>query len=199
MPRRLLLISLMGVVFLLTGCALTVDRIPLNYKMSQEFCIALRKTDKKLVVQNIEDVRSISNPKYILQKRNGYGQLTCGAFEAEREISLIITDELKKVLTNNGYNLSESEGNYIIKGKLISIDGDYETGLWTGSLKLKMQIDLSLVDATNQETVWKEMFVINGASRRTVSTTIAIQSAFKETLDNFLQQFVKSDFVNKIK
>ena len=194
---RLTLLVVSSFIFL--GCALTVDKIPLNYSAPEDIFIMANKCKKGIIVQNIVDNRSIPNPTYILQKRNGYGMIASGAFEAEREVTVIITDALKDVLEKNKYNLKESGGEYLIKGKLSSIDEDYVMGFWAGNLKLKMEIELSLVDTQKKETVWKEFFVAHGISKKTVSTKTAIQTAFEDVVNDFLKQFVQSDFVSKIK
>lgn len=185
-------------VFSACGCALTVNKVPLNYETPTDFTISVDVSDKNIILKDLEDLRSIPDKTYLVQKRNGYGQIASGALQAEKEVAVIITDAIKDVLISNDYKLVEDGADYIIKGKLMNIEDDYIMGMWAGQLKLKIEVELSLVNVKNNDTVWKEFFIGTGISDKSMTTGKAVPSAFAKAMDDFLAQFVKSDLLKKL-
>ena len=67
------LIVLLGCIVLISGCAFSVLDAPVNYTYSGTTVDFVGQDLPRVEITEIEDIRSVANPRMIMHMKNGYG------------------------------------------------------------------------------------------------------------------------------
>jgi len=149
---------LLGSIFLLlSSCAFSTSTVKIDY-VPQDYSVHVDSSNS-IFVQKLNDVRGVE-PTLLSYK--GVQYKTSGKYVTDREISDILTDAIKGVLTKIGYHLVESGGNVTLKGDILRVDTQVLMGFWSGDMEATIQLSLKLVDNKSGAIIWDEVICGNG-------------------------------------
>lgn len=114
-------------VFLLAGCAVTVDKIDVPYQGKANITVVDGADNVSLNVIN-EDKRTVFKDR-VGVKKNGYG-MEMAAIVPNNDISKTFADAISTELCNVGFKLG-SNGK-TVKVELIRFYNDFKIGFWAG-------------------------------------------------------------------
>lgn len=188
---RIKFFALLAILFFLIGCAFTSGQVPLNYYPSVNSQYQYLSS-KNLKVGEIIDERGKA-PDFLLNKVNGYGQKTSGAYLAERPVADIIKDALKSSFDQLGV-VNDPTGQKVLNGRLLGLDFDVVSSFFTSTLYVKVSMEFSLQDITTGSVIWKEVIIGNGENRSgNMFADKYIVPGFKEAMDHLIDNLLKSE------
>jgi len=98
-------------LFGLTGCAFSSGVVKLNYQAP----VDLPHGQGDVAVGKIADERG-REPDLLMNKINGYGQKTSGAYLAEKPVAEIVEDSVREALSSAGYRVDNPNAPKLLKG-----------------------------------------------------------------------------------
>jgi uncharacterized lipoprotein YajG len=148
-------LSLMAVVVLATGCALTNSSLPIT--LAPTVNQPLGSATGSLKVEEVKDERTVSDKAVVVQKVNSYGQRMRGAYVAQKPVGDIFRDALTSALEQNKFPLNPN-GTMSLNTTIEDVDFQVLTGFWTATVEPKFRVKFSLIDQTSNKVLWKEMY-----------------------------------------
>lgn len=128
MNMRVLAITACFVVFSLTGCALTTDRIELQYKQ-QQGVMQIPGANNISVAVKISDLRQ--DKSKVSNKKNGYG-MEMAPILATEDVTVTIQRAIEQELRVRGFQLDTDAAHIQIAGDLIRFYSDHKMGFFSG-------------------------------------------------------------------
>ena len=147
----------------------------------------------RVQITEIEDIRSVANPRMIMHMKNGYGQTTSGGWQAEKDLALIVKDALTQGIAAVGLD-RESNRNIRINGQLVDVGSEMITGWIKGTVNMKVSVKLSARETGKDEILWRDTLVGTGTSGEESSIKPAITEAFKSSLDDLVAQLLRDEY-----
>ena len=187
------LIVLLGCIVLISGCAFSVLDAPVNYTYSGTTVDFVGQDLPRVEITEIEDIRSVANPRMIMHMKNGYGQTTSGGWQAEKDLALIVKDALTEGIAAVGLD-RESVRDIRIDGQLIDVTSEMITGWIKGTINMKVSVKLSAREAGKDEILWRDTLVGTGTSGEESSVKPAITEAFRASLDDLVAQLLRDEY-----
>jgi hypothetical protein len=184
--RLSLTVCLVGI---LGGCAFSTTQLKLDYTAPHYSKIT--EASARIEVRPLKDIRGV-DPNLIAQKQNQYGKTT-GKYVSEKELSVILTEALRKLLSDLNYKVADGSGEIILTGEIIKFEQNILMGFWTGKLEGNVQVNLRLLAAKSNNILWNE--IISGHTIKSGIThgtdDIRIEVA-KMTFDNLMTNIANS-------
>src|SRR5712671_684067 len=175
-------------LFGLTGCAFSSGVVKLNYQAP----VDLPHGQGDVAVGKIADERG-REPDLLMNKINGYGQKTSGAYLAEKPVAEIVEGSVREALSSAGYRVDNPNAPKLLKGRLMSLDFEPIASVFTVTLNTKLVVEFTVSDQQTQQILWKE-FVTGLGSQKSGSMMSEdyIRPAFKLAMDDLLRKLVSS-------
>jgi ABC-type uncharacterized transport system auxiliary subunit len=185
-----LAVTLLGV--LATGCAFSKTPVTVNFAptVQQPLTAAASST---LQVGKVKDSRPINDPAVLVQKRNGYGQVTSGSYVAQKPIAELFRDGLASALNANGFKPGSGASKYEIRGDVQEFDFDVITGFWTAEVKPKLIVRFELVELATSKPVWRETYVGRHTAKTAWGDSTFMVEMFNQAAENAVKQLLEDN------
>ena len=190
---KLNVLFIFGLLTLSTGCAFTVHDLPVNYEYTGELTIPDKSNLPEIVVGEIKDMRTVENPRMLMNMKNGYGVTTTGGWQAEKELALIVQDALKQGIANANLNLPTNR-QITLEGQLLDVTSNVFAGYTRGSINVKVAVKLSARNKAYGEIIWRDTVFGDGTSDKQKSFTNALLEAFANSLDNLVENVFQDEY-----
>lgn len=182
-----------GMLLLASGCAFTVHDLPVNYEYSGTALVAAGDSLPNIVIAEIEDIRTVENPRMIMNQKNGYGQTTTGGWQAEKELSLIVRDALVQGIEAAKLDRDRSR-TVTIDGQLVDVSSSVVSGWTKGTVNTKVTVKLNARKEGSNEILWRDTLVGNGTSSKQSSINPALLEAFSSSLDDLVTNLLRDEY-----
>lgn len=146
----LLMVCLVGI---LGSCAFSTTKIKLDYTAPRYSKIT--EAPATIEVRPLKDMRGVE-PNLIANKQNQYGKTT-GKYVSDKEISAILTEALRNMLSDLNYKVAEGSGEIILTGEILKFEQNILQGFWSGQLEGNVQVNLRLLNARSNTILWNEI------------------------------------------
>ena len=179
---------------ILSGCAFTMTEVRIDYNPSHYTKIT--EATKTIEVKPLRDTRGV-DPRLLASKYNQYGKTT-GKYVSDREVSAIVTDAVKNLLTNLNYRLVNEKTDLILSGEILKCDEEVLAG-WSAEIEGGIQVNLRLTEAKSENIVWNE--IMSGYGKKTglqFVTAGAYKEVFEKMLDNLMTNIAYSGTFKKV-
>jgi len=184
---HLILISLM--ICILGGCLSTTSTLKIDYTASHYSKIT--DSTETIEVNRLKDVRGV-DPKFISYKGAQYRGIYKGAYVSERDVSDIVTDAIKNLLTNQNYRIVNDKGMLTLTGEILKIELRDLPGFLRGQTEGNIQVNLRLIDNNDRNIKWNEIFSGNGKK-----TGFHLKEVLEMALDNLMSNISNSTSFKK--
>lgn len=138
-------------VGLLSGCAFTNENVKLDFSPSGYSSVSTGGTTIHL--DKLKDARGVA-PNLVSYK--GVQGKTGGQYLNDVEISEFLTDSIRQLLVQVGYNVDSSQSDFTLTGEILTFDSHCIMGFWSGSFEATIQVNLRLVKNKDNSMVWSE-------------------------------------------
>jgi ABC-type uncharacterized transport system auxiliary subunit len=190
---QLILISLMSCI--LGGCLSTTSTLKIDYTPSHYSKIT--DSTETIEVNRLKDVRGV-DPKFISYKGAQYRGIYKGAYISERDVSDIVKDAIKNLLTNQNYRIVNDQGMLTLTGEILKFQTIFLSGFWGSRSVGNIQVNLRLLDNKNGNIIWNETFSGNAEKRGVHFDTESHRKEVLEmALDNLMSNISDSISFNK--
>jgi len=170
----------------LAGCAFTVHDLPVNYEYSNTITLPKSTDLPEVTISAIEDVRTVENPRMIMNQKNGYGQTTTGGWQAEKELSLIVKDAIQQGIVKA--NLNSNDGRKIqLDGQLVDVTSNVVTGWVKGTINMKVSVKLTARNTDSDEILWRDTIFGDGSSGK-------LRDAFANSLSDLVDNLFNDEY-----
>jgi hypothetical protein len=144
-------------ICILGGCAYTTSTVKIDYSPSKYSKIT--DATKTIEVNRLKDMRGV-DPKLLSYKGTQFK--TSGSYVSEREVSDIVTEAIKNLLSNQNYRIVNDQGILTLTGEMMKFESYVLVGFWSGQIEGNIQVNLRLIDNKNGNIIWNEIFSGNG-------------------------------------
>lgn len=177
-------------VFCCSGCALTVNEIPLNYQPP-----AYEGTGEALKVNlsvgEVQDNRGHDDPCLLFHKINGNGRTASGGFEAEKPVSDIVKGALKEHFA--GYPVVQGAvKRYELVGSIEETEYSVTSGWVSSGFVSEITVKLYLKDLSSGDVVWNDVFTGKGKQDGWMGGTKEVGESFNKALDDLINKLSSS-------
>jgi ABC-type uncharacterized transport system auxiliary subunit len=157
MTRNFLVYGAICLACLLTsGCAFTRTETQVNFSPVVLDPIGPQRK-AALTVGDFTDSRLVEDKYVLLQKANGYGQTTSGAFVTKEPVADILKQGLTEALRKNGF-ATNTTAQYELRGDLKSFGGGVIQGFWSSTTKAEITVRFELIKSDSGQPVWHDTF-----------------------------------------
>ena len=184
---HLILISLM--ICILGGCLSTTSTLKIDYTPSHYSKIT--DSTETIEVNRLKDVRGV-DPKFISYKGAQYRGIYKGAYVSERDVSDIVTDAIKNLLTNQNYRIVNDKGMLTSTGEILKIELRDLPGFLRGQTEGNIQVNLRLIDNNDRNIKCNEILSGNGKK-----TGFHLKEVLEMALDNLMSNISNSTSFKK--
>jgi len=195
MNRKILFLVFMGLMIcLLGGCAFTTETVKIDYTPSHYSKVTEVKT-KTIEVNRLKDMRGV-DPKLLSYK--GTGVKTSSGYVSEREVSEIVTEAIKNLLSNMNYNAVDNKGMLALTGEILKFETIVLVGFWSGQLEGNIQVNLRLIDNKSGNIIWTE--IVSGNGKKTgllMDSAGSRKEALEAALDSLMSNIYNSTSLKK--
>lgn len=141
---------------LMTGCVFTRTETQVNFS---PFVLASLGAQKKaaLTVGDFTDSRFVEDKYVLLQKANGLGQVTSGAYVTKEPVADILKEGLAEAFQKNGF-MTNGAAQYELHGDLKNFGGDVIQGFWSSTVKAGITVRFELIKVDSGQPVWHDTF-----------------------------------------
>jgi hypothetical protein len=184
--RLALTVCLVGI---LGGCAFSTTQLKLDY--TPPHYSKITEAPATIEVRQLKDIRGV-DPNLIAHKANQYGKTT-GKYVSEKQLSVILTEALRKLLSDLNYKVADGSGEIVLTGEILKFEQNILMGFWTGQLEGNVQVNLRLLNAKSNTILWNE--IISGHTNKSgiVSGTDDIRKEVaKMTFDSLMTNIANS-------
>ena len=180
-----------------SGCAMTVEKVSLNYKPPVP-AIQGAALAAKLDVAQVQDNRGHENPCLLYNKINGHGNTAIGGYAAEKPLANIVTDALKDYFA--AYPAKSGAGShYELAGTIEDSGYTVTSGWFSNGLITELTMKFYLKDLNDKSIVWNDTFTGKGNLEKWSGFNGGIEESFRLALDNLMEKLSSSEpFKNKI-
>lgn len=192
--KVLFLILIVLMICILGGCAYTTSTVKINYTPSHYSKIT--DSTKTIEVNRLKDMRGV-DPKLLAYKGTQYK--TSGSYVSERDVSDIVTEAIKTLLSNQNYRIVNDKGNVTLTGEIIKFESYVLMGFWSGQIEGNIQVNLRLIDNKNGNIIWNEIFSGNGKKTGVqVDGEGHRKEVIEKALDNLISNISNSTSFKKV-
>jgi len=178
---------------MLGACAFTRDEVAVNYAYKGPAPAALTAEQRKLISSaEVTDRRGSEDPRLIINKFNAYGP-TEGSWVAEKPIVDIVRGALLDGFRAAGIRTDGGPGQPTLRTQVLELRPEVLRGFWTGTLNMRLQLRVELVDPSSGRVLWNDTFF--GQSSRSGLVILedkVVAEMFGATLDDAVRQVVES-------
>lgn len=195
MNKKILYLTFVALmVCILGGCAFTASTVKIDYNPSQYSKIT--DATKTIEVIRLKDMRGV-DPKLLAYKGTQYK--TSGTYVSEREVSDIVTEAIKTLLSNQNYRIVNNNGNLALTGEIVKFESYVLMGFWSGTIEGNIQVNLRLLDNKNGNIIWNEIFSGNGKKTGVqVDREGHRKEVIEKALDNLMSNISNSTTFKKV-
>jgi len=174
---------------LFTGCAFTVSKTPLNYSYSGG-AVSL-PSSANIEIAQFTDKRDVTDGRVIFQKMDGYGDITSGAYEAEKPIVDIIRDSIINNFQGAGATVNSSAAKVRLEGELISNDFQVITSLFGSGKEIgTITMKFRLLDSHTGQLLWQDTIFGKDSEQALWITTDLKLKMVKGSIDNLIYTLI---------
>jgi ABC-type uncharacterized transport system auxiliary subunit len=142
--------------FLLSGCVFTRTETQVHFSPPVLNSLGTQKK-AALTVGDFTDSRLVQDKYVLLQKANGFGQTTSGAYVTKEPVADILKEGLAEALQKNGFATNNAV-QYELHGDLQSFGGDVIQGFWSSTAKAEITVRFELIRTDSGQSVWHDTF-----------------------------------------
>jgi len=184
MNRQKLFLVFMGLLIcILGGCLSTTSTLKIDYTPSHYSKIT--DSTETIEVNRLKDVRGV-DPKFISYKGAQYRGIYKGAYVSERDVSDIVTDAIKNLLTNQNYRIVNDKGMLTLTGEILK----FELNVESNPTAWNILVDLRLIDNNDRNIKWNEIFM--GTGKTPGFRLKHLKQAIEMALDNLMSNISNS-------
>ena len=184
MNRQKLFLVFMGLLIcILGGCLSTTSTLKIDYTPSHYSKIT--DSTETIEVNRLKDVRGV-DPKFISYKGAQYRGIYKGAYVSERDVSDIVTDAIKNLLTNQNYRIVNDKGMLTLTGEILK----FELNVESDPTAWNILVDLRLIDNNDRNIKWNEIFM--GTGKTPGFRLKHLKQAIEMALDNLMSNISNS-------
>jgi hypothetical protein len=162
---------------------LKIDYTPSHYSK-------ITDSTETIEVNRLKDVRGV-DPKFISYKGAQYRGIYKGAYISEREVSDIVTDAIKNLLTNQNYQIVNDKGMLTLTGEILK----FELNVQSDPTAWNILVDLRLIDNNDRNIKWNEIFM--GTGKTPGFRLKHLKQAIEMALDNLMSNISNSTSFKK--
>ena len=180
-------------ICILGGCAFTTETVKIDYTPSHYSKIT--DATKTIQVNRLKDMRGV-DPKLLSYKGTQYK--TSGTYVSEREVSDIVTDAIKNLLSNLNYRTVNDKGILTLAGEILKFESYVLMGFWSGAIEGNIQVNLRLIENKNGNIIWNE--ITSGYGKKTgvqIDREGHRKEVFEKALDNLMSNISNSTSFKK--
>ena len=183
----------MAALATLGACAFTRDEVVVNYAFKGPAPAALTADQRKLIsATEVVDRRGTEDLRLIINKFNGYGQ-TDGSWVAEKPITDIVRGALLEGFRASGIRTDGGPGQLALRAQVLELRPEVLRGFWSGTLNMRMQLRVEIVDPSSGRVLWNDTFFGNASrSGLVILEDKVVVEMFGATLDDAVRQVVES-------
>jgi uncharacterized lipoprotein YajG len=190
-------IKLLTVLFalnFLSGCALTVHDLPVNYEYKNKISLPNNSSLPEVTILDIKDTRTVTNPRMIMHQKNGYGQTMTGGWQAEKALSLIVKDAIEQGIANASLNNNNSNRKVQLDGQLVDVSSSVISGWLKGTINMKVTVKLTARDMRSDEILWRDTLFGDGSSGKQSAPKPALIEAFSNSLNDLVDNLFSDEY-----
>lgn len=193
MNKRWMLLLIMALFALLSGCALMDWPIKVTYDIPAK---TMKTSLPDVSVAEWVDARKVDDPRFIYYQH--LGGLQSGSTSTGRVLSQdvsvvdLLMDVTRKAMEKAGIRVTDSS-DFVLSGRILSIDSAVRTGFWRASLDSSMYGEIEI--SKNGKLLNKTSFVEKGNSDQAPSGTDLYENSLRvmfENLSGTIRDFVES-------
>ncbi len=162
MNSKVSTITFLFVVFSFTGCALTTDRIELQYKQ-QQGVTQIPGANNISVAVKISDHRQ--DKSKVSSKKNGYG-MEMAPILAVEDITVTIQRAIEQELLARGFQLDAGAARVQIAADLTRFYNDHKMGFFAGDAIADLNMSV-IVKSKNGDQLYSRKIVVQGIEPNT--------------------------------
>ena len=190
MNKKMLYLILTALMtFILGGYLHTMSTLKIDYTPSHYSKIT--DSTETIEVNRLKDVRGV-DPKFISYKGAQIRGAYKGAYISEREVSDIVTDAIKNLLTNQNYRIVDDKGTFTLTGEILKIESKELIRFLRGEIEANILVNLRLIDNKDGNIKWNEIF--NGNAKK---TGFHLKEVIEMPLDNLMSNISNSTSFKK--
>jgi uncharacterized lipoprotein len=189
---RAIRVAVLGAVTLVSGCALTTDRIDLTYTPQLVAPAVPGANEITVAVQVIDDRQDKTK---VSTKKNGYG-MEMAPIIANEDVAITIRKAIETELGNRGFKLSASDAIVQVVADLTRFYNDHKTGFFSGDAVADLTMSVN-VKSKDGSVLYNRQIVAQGIEPNTQLATgnnarIALEKALQ---DGMAKLFADNDFI----
>jgi uncharacterized lipoprotein YajG len=174
---------------LFTGCAWTNSSLPIT--ISPTVNQPLTGTPKgSLKIAPVKDERTVSDKAVVMQKVNGYGQRTSGAYVAQKPVAEIFRDALVAALQENKFPVSEN-GTMVLQATIEDVDFQVLEGFWTATVEPRFRVKFAVIEEQSNKVAWKEGFAGKVQRKTAWGTATFVGEIVSAAAEDAIRQLVE--------
>jgi len=186
----------LGCVVLVSGCALTTEKIDLSYTPQIAPQIIPGADEIAVAVQVIDDRQDKTK---VSSKKNGYG-MEMAPIIANEDVSITIRKAIETELRNRGFKLEDAVAIVRVVADITRFYNDHKTGFFSGDAVADLNMSVS-VKSKDGAVLYDRQIVAQGVEANTQLATgnnarIALDKALQ---DGMAKLFGDTDFVAALK
>ena len=181
------------IICILGGCAYTTETVKIEYTPSRFSKVT--DTTKTIEVSRLKDMRGVDG-KLLFYK--GTRVKTSGAYVSEREVSDIVTEAIKNLLSNQNFRVVNDNGDLALTGEIFKFDSYHVIGPFGEQIEGIIQLNLRLMDDKNGNIIWNE--ILTGSAKKTgvrMDRVSPRKELIESTLDNLMFNISESTSLKK--
>lgn len=129
-----------GLIFGLSGCALTTDYVALTYTQQQSITTIDGANNIKVSVQVVDQRQDKSK---VGSKKNGYG-MEMAPILATEDVATTISRAIGQELVARGFMLTADNSSLLVNGEIIRFSNDFKMGFFAGDAIADLTIVVSV-------------------------------------------------------
>jgi len=190
MNKIIKLCAVITAILGLSGCALSMNNVPLNYTTPQVPKINRAKYNKPIKVGAIKDQRG-ENPRLIMHKTNLNEETACVGYLAEKPLSVIIQNALRDTFIKQGYVVRANNATYKLTGSLNDYSVKWIQGMFSAKAVSKLELQLNLVNLKTHNVVWNN-YIVGRGHYKSGESGDAVALLFNRALSSAISQIANS-------
>jgi uncharacterized lipoprotein len=185
MNKKILTIALLSVI-IFSGCALTTDRITLQYNQQQGISQIPGASNISVSVK-VNDSRP--DKSKVSSKKNGYG-MEMAPIVAEEDVSITIRNAIEQEIRIRGFRLGSDDALVNVIADLTRFYSDFKIGFFSGDAVADLNMSV-IVKSKNGDLLYSRNVVSNGIEQ---NTQLASGHNARLALNRALENSIKSLF-----
>ncbi|MGD9153254.1 MAG: YajG family lipoprotein [Gammaproteobacteria bacterium] len=174
----------------LSGCAMSMSNVSLNYKTPRVPKINRAKYNQSIKVSRIDDQRG-ENSRLIVHKINMNEETTSGGYLAEKPLNVVVQNALRNAFIKQGYIVKTHHATYELTGTLNDYSVKWITGMFSSRAISKLEMQFSLLNLKTHNVVWNN-YVIGRGNYKSGESGGVVALLFNRALNSVIIQLTNS-------